>query len=91
MSKPKIIESKYDLQIGSRPPASKEDVEDQRKADEETKLSGILSSSGKRKFAGQTDLKGREFFVLLVVGFVVGSGSHSDMHCNSNLEEEVYI
>ncbi|PNF28861.1 hypothetical protein B7P43_G04431 [Cryptotermes secundus] len=45
--------------IGSQPPASKEDIEDQRKADEETKLSGIVSALGKRKFVGQTDLKRR--------------------------------
>jgi hypothetical protein len=52
----------YYLQIGSRSLVSKEDIEDQRKAEEETKLSGIASAIGKRKFGGQTDLKRREFF-----------------------------
>jgi hypothetical protein len=66
------MESEYYLQAESPPPASVEDTEDQRKADEEAKLmSGRVSALGRRKVAGQTDPKRREFFVLLFVESVV--------------------
>jgi len=45
--------------IGSQAPASKESIEDQRKADEEKKLSGTVSSLSKWKVGGQTDVKRR--------------------------------
>jgi hypothetical protein len=45
-------------------PASKENIEDQRKADEEKKLSGTVSSLSKWKVGGQTDVKRRELFVV---------------------------
>jgi len=59
------------LQVGSPTPACRENIEDQRKADEEKKLSGTVPSLIKWKSGSQTDVKRREFFVLLVVDFVV--------------------
>jgi hypothetical protein len=45
--------------VGSPAPASRENIEDQRKADEEKKLSGTGSSLRKWKVWGQTDVKRR--------------------------------
>ncbi|GFG30947.1 hypothetical protein Cfor_04044 [Coptotermes formosanus] len=67
--------------VGSQAPASNENVEDQRKADEEKKLCGTVSALSKWKVGGQTDGKRREFFVLLVVDLIVGI-SHTSVHCD---------
>jgi hypothetical protein len=64
------------LQAGSPAAASKENTEDQRKADEEKKLSGTVSSLSKWKVGGQTDVKRSELFVLLGVDFAVGVSMH---------------
>jgi hypothetical protein len=66
------MEFEYYLQAESSLPASKEDIDDQRKADEEAKLmSGRVFALGKRKVASQMDPRRREFFVLLFAEFVV--------------------
>jgi len=44
-------------------------------------LSGTVSSLSKWKVGGQTDVKRREFFVLLVVDFVVDI-SLASVHCD---------
>jgi hypothetical protein len=78
------------LQVGSPAPASKENIEDQRKADEEKKLSGIVSSLSKWKVGGQTDVKRREFFELLAVDFVVDN-SHASVYCGQERKHKVCV
>jgi hypothetical protein len=69
------------LQVGSQTAASKENIEDQRKADEEKKLFGTVSALSRWKVGGQTDGKRRELFVFVVVDFVVDI-SHAAVHCD---------
>jgi len=78
------------LQVGSPAPAFRENIEDQRKADEEKKLSGTVSSLSKWKVGGQTDLKRREFFELLVVHFVVNV-SHASVCCDQERKHKVCV
>lgn len=78
------------MQIGSPAPASKENAEDQRKADEEKKLTGTVLSLSKWRAGGPTDVKRREFFVLLVVDFVVDV-SLASVHCDQERKHKVCV
>jgi hypothetical protein len=78
------------LQVGSPAPASKENIEDQRKADEEKKLSGTVSSLSKWKVGGQTDVKRREFFEFSFVDFVVDI-SQASVYCDQERKHKVCV